>query len=52
MIYKHEIADTVNLIFKITNNGAGVTGLTPVVAIQRIPDSYWLNDAKTAWQAG
>lgn len=52
MSIKHEIGDAVNLTFKITNNGVGVTGLTPVVAVQRISDSQWLDDAKTAWQAG
>lgn len=52
MPYKHEIGDAVNLAFEIAVNGAGVTGQTPVVAVQRISDSQWLNDAKTAWQAG
>lgn len=50
--HKHGMGEVITLSFPITNNGAGVTGQSPVAAVRKKSSGQWLNDAKTAWQAG
>lgn len=49
--HKHGMGETITLFFPITSNGAGVPGQSPVAAVRK-KNGQWLNDAKTAWQAG
>lgn len=43
---RYPIGETVNLDLTITSSGAGVTGETPTVVIQRLTDDYYYDDGE------
>lgn len=43
---RYPIAETINLDLTITSAGAGVTGETPTVVIQRLTDDYYYDDGE------
>lgn len=52
MYYKHKIGKALRLHFFIAENGIGIAGESPVVAVRKQSDGEWLDDAKTAFQVG
>lgn len=50
--HKHGMGEAITLNLEIIVNGQGKIGQTPVAVIKKHSTGEWLNDAKTAWQAG
>lgn len=50
--HRHGMGDEIVLALSLFKNGQGLTGKSPVAAIRKKSTGEWLNDAKTAWQAG
>ena len=50
--FKHGMGETITLYFELFKNNIGLTGESPVVAIQKMSSNEWLDDTKTIWESG
>ena len=50
--HKHGMGESITLYFFIAEDGTGISGESPVVAVQKESTGEWLNDSLTAWVSG